>query len=183
MIRKILSFFRKLMVFIFMTPFLKKIRRKHPKLYHFLIKRFSLRRFSGMPLTLLVIAIAANIIMMLDVYEDILNAKAFIDIDNTVARFLYRSRTDSIADFFYVFTQLGNEYVILCAIVLMSVLFIVRKKTYNIAGLAVSVLGSALTVQLGKHIFKISRPVEYSYYHMDSYSFPSGHSTAAVAFY
>jgi len=52
-----------------------------------------------------------------------------------------------------------------------------------IPGLLMSVAGSAFTVYIGKNIFKINRPVEYSYYHIDSFSFPSGHSTAAVAFY
>jgi membrane-associated phospholipid phosphatase len=60
---------------------------------------------------------------------------------------------------------------------------IISKKSYRILGLLFAVLGSAMTVQIGKHIWKINRPVQYSYYHMDSYSFPSGHATAAVAFY
>jgi membrane-associated phospholipid phosphatase len=166
-----------------MTPYLKKVRKKSPRLYHFLVMRFSLHRFSGMPLTMLFIAVAGNLIMMLDVYEDILNTKEFINIDNTIAKFLFGMRTDVAANFFYIVTQLGNEYVILGGVLLMSLWLVIKKKSYTIIALIASVAGSAFTVQLGKHIFKIDRPIQFSYYHMDSFSFPSGHATAAVAFY
>ncbi len=172
-----------MIVFIFTTPYLKKLKRKSPKTYFFLVKRFSLHRFSGMPLTLLLIAIGGNLLMMLDVYEDILNTKEFIDLDSKIAEFLFSIRTDAVAKLFYAFTQLGNPYFILSIIILLSILLIIRKKSYVILGLIVSVAGSVLTVQLGKHIFKVARPVQFSYYHMDSFSFPSGHSTVAVAFY
>ncbi len=171
------------MVFIFTTPYLRRLGKKSPKVYFFLVSRFNVRKFSGMPLTLLCIAVSGNLLMMLDVYEDILNTKEFIDIDTNVAKFLYSIRTDLVAKFFFAFTQLGNEYFIFSAIILLSVFFIMKKKSYVIIGLLVSVAGSALTVQFGKRIFKIARPVQFSYYHMDSFSFPSGHSTAAVAFY
>jgi len=166
-----------------MTPFLMKIRRKFPGLYWFLARRFELRRFSGMPLTLLVLAVTSNFLMMLDVYEDILNTKEFVAVDDSVARFLYGIRIDLVARFFYLVTQLGNQYFILASIITVSIVFITRKKTYYVWGLLVSVAGSSLTVLLGKHIFKIGRPLQFAYYHMDSYSFPSGHSTAAIAFY
>src|SRR6185369_13993339 len=113
----------------------------------------------------------------------ILNAKEFIAVDNTVAKFLFDMRVEAMAKFFYVITQLGHQYVILAGVICLSVILIVNKKSYAILGLLVAVLGSGLTVQLGKHIFKINRPVQFSYYHMDSFSFPSGHATAAVAFY
>jgi len=183
MIRKILSFFRKLAVFAFTTPLLKKVRRKSPATYFLLAKRFNLRKFSGMPLTLLTLVLIGNLAMMLDTYEDILNTKEFIQTDNAVAEFLFGIRIDAVAKFFYIVTQLGNEFVILSGFIITTVYFIVRKKSHNIIGLLISVAGSALTVQIGKNIFKIKRPVMYSYYHMDSYSFPSGHSTVAVAFY
>ena len=183
MVHKILSFFRRLVVFIFLTPFLKRLRSKSPALYSFLAKRFSLHKFSGMPLTLLFIALAANLLMMLDVYEDILNTKEFISVDNTLATFLFSIRVDSIATLFYVITQLGNPLVVVFCFALMSVFLLLKKKGYAIWGLLAAVSGSALTVQLGKHLFKINRPVQLSYYHMDSFSFPSGHATAAVAFY
>ena len=183
MIAQILSFFRKIIVFIFRTPFLRKIKKSSPSLYLFLARRFSIRKFPGMPLTLLFIAIASNFIMLLDVYGDVLNSKEFITIDSTVAKFLYNLRTDFMVRLFFVLTQFCNQYVIVVGVVIMSVIFIRKKKSYVILGLMVSVAGSALTVMLGKHIYKIGRPDEYSYYHMSSYSFPSGHATASVAFY
>jgi len=183
MVRKVLAFFRRIIVYIFSTPFLRRLKKHSPGLYFFLAARFSIRRFSGMPLTLLVVALAGNLLMMLDVYSDILNSKEFVSIDNTVAETVFAMRTDFSAKIFYAITQLGHQYVILGGMVLLSVIFIVRKEGHHVAGLLISVLGSALTVQVGKYIFKINRPTQYSYYPMDSFSFPSGHATAVVAFY
>jgi len=183
MVREVFSFFRKFIVFIFRTPYFKKLEKRYPAIYLFLAARFSIRKFSGMPLTLLLIAMVSNLLMLLDTYGDILNSKQFVTIDNTVAEMLYGFRTDFIARVFYILTQFGNQYVIMLGVMILSVFFIIKKKSYVILGLMVSVAGSSLTVQLGKHIFKVGRPHQYSYYQMDSYSFPSGHATAAVAFY
>src|SRR5690242_12207748 len=124
MITEILSFFRKIIVFIFRTPFLRRIEKSSPSLYLFLARRFSIRRFSGMPLTLLFIAIACNLVMLLDTYGDILNSKEFITIDSTVAKFLYNLRTDSVVKMFYILTQFCNQYVIASGLVIMSAIFI-----------------------------------------------------------
>lgn len=183
MIAKIVSFFRWIIVLVFRTPFLRKIQRSSPSLYSFLVRRLSIHRFSGMPLTLLFVAMASNLAMLLDTYGDILNSKEFVAIDSTVAKLLYNMRTDFMVRVFYALTQLGHLYVIVAGVMIMSAILIWKKKGYAILGLLVSVAGSALTVMLGKNIFKIGRPDEYSYYHMSSYSFPSGHATAAVSFY
>jgi len=181
--RRVMSFARAIIVYIFRTPFLKKIQKSHPHIYVGLAKRFSIHRFSGMPLTLLLLAILSNLLMLLDQYEDILNSKTFASIDNTLASFLYENRINGIAKFFYYFTQLGNEYVIFAAVLLMSGFLFYRHERYAIPGLLISVAGSALTVLIGKSIWKVHRPLQFAYYQMDSFSFPSGHSTAAVAFY
>ena len=46
-----------------------------------------------------------------------------------------------------------------------------------------SLLGSGLSIYLGKNIFEIDRPHQYAYYQENYFSFPSGHSTIAVSFY
>lgn len=132
MIHEVISFFRKIIVYIFRTPFLKKIEKRSPTLYLFLARRFSIRMFLGMPFTLLVIAITSNLIMLLDTYGDILNSKEFVNIDNTIARLLYSFRTDFMAQVFYILTQFGNEYLILAGVVIMSLILIRKKKLCNI---------------------------------------------------
>lgn len=183
MLKKLFSLFRKGIVFIFMTPYLKRVRKHSPALYSYLVRRLSLHRFSGMPLTLFAIAMACNFILLLDYTEDILNSKQFIDVDSATAEFLFSIRIDSLARFFYLLTQTCHEYFIITSLVVLSVLFIRFKKSYYVLGMLAANGGIALTVMIGKSIFKIARPLEYSYYTMTNFSFPSGHSATAITFY
>lgn len=183
MLKKLFSLFRKGIVFIFMTPYLKRVRKHSPALYSYLVRRLSLHKFSGMPLTLFIIAMACNFILLLDYTEDIINSKQFIDVDNATANFLYSIRFDFAAQFFYVLTHICNHYFIIIALAVLSVPLIRAKKSYYVSGLLAANGGSALTVLIGKDIFKIARPLEYAYYPITNFSFPSGHAAMAITFY
>lgn len=47
----------------------------------------------------------------------------------------------------------------------------------------ISIIGTSITVTLGKNYFHRIRPFDFSFYKEISFSFPSGHATIAVAFY
>lgn len=66
---------------------------------------------------------------------------------------------------------------------LLSIFFLLKKQIHYVFGILTSLLGSGLSIYLGKNIFEIDRPHLYAYYHENYFSFPSGHATISVAFY
>ncbi len=147
------------------------------------LERFSLKTFTGLPLTTLISVLVIDILVLLDFVEDLINSKSFVNADAAAASFITLIRTPLGAQLFYIFTQAGNNITIF-AVCLFSVLFFIWKKKYHyITGLLIAVAGSAVTIVSGKNTFHILRPVTNAYYELKSFSFPSGHATYAVSLY
>ncbi len=159
------------------------LKKKHPKVHALIKSRITLKDFSGLPISLLVIAMATNLLLISQFVEDVINDKSFINIDNAVSKKLFSIRSESVADFFYWFTQLGSVTVVTIISIVVIAIALWKRMPHLIVPLLISVLGCSLTMYLGKKIFKIQRPHQLAYYHIDNYSFPSGHSAIAVAFY
>lgn len=92
-------------------------------------------------------------------------------------------RAKWLTDFFLGFTMLGKTYIVAGVTVITASLLLKYKKYSYIVPLLISVGGSAISVYILKHLVARSRPVFMSIYLEDSYSFPSGHATLAVALY
>ncbi len=158
-------------------------KHKYPKSHAIIKSRITLKDFSGLPLTLLVLAIAINLLLLSQFTEDVINDKSFINIDNAVSKKLFALRSNVLVKFFYVFTQVGRLEVVTTVCAAAIIISIWRKKPHFVLPILIAVLGCSLTMYFGKKIFKVARPYELSYYHINNYSFPSGHSAIAVAFY
>jgi membrane-associated phospholipid phosphatase len=165
------------------NPLVTGIAKKYPRPFHFLSNRFSLKKFSGLPLTLLMISFTANLLLLNELTESVENSKWMISLDTTVARFFFKMRIKSIADFFLYYSRLGSLPYIAGVALVAFIIFVGKRKFNGVISLASSVGGAGLTIILGKNYFHRIRPVDYSYYHETSYPFPSGHATVALAFY
>ncbi|WP_099202947.1 phosphatase PAP2 family protein [Miniphocaeibacter massiliensis] len=85
--------------------------------------------------------------------------------------------------FFWFFTRLGDTSTYLI-ILLPVAIYLIYKKNYKLLLVLIfSVVGSALTMKIFKHIFERERPIEFFVYNQGGFSFPSGHSTVSAAFY
>jgi membrane-associated phospholipid phosphatase len=157
--------------------------RKNPKLYTFVISRLSVKRFTGLPLTGLICALVANLLLIMDFTPDVINSKEFVSIDNNVAHWFYSLRVDSLTRIFSRITYLCDiEFIIiLCGTLLLFLIFF--SKFHYISPLLLVLAGSGLTIYLGKNIFEIDRPYALAYEHEYSFSFPSGHATSAISVY
>jgi len=83
----------------------------------------------------------------------------------------------------YGFTQLCGEIgIVLATAVSGSILLFLKRKIYAII-FFISSIGSAISLYLTKITFMRERPVDIGFYQETSFSFPSGHSTAAVTVY
>ena len=164
-------------------PIVKRFRETNPNTYLLITNRLSLNKFSGLPLTILSIAIILNLFLLFDFTEDSINSKEFIAIDRFIAKSLFMIRIESLARGFYFISKLCNITAVSLIGSLLITYFLINKKFNFSIGILTSLLGSGLSIYLGKNIFEIDRPHQYAYYQENYFSFPSGHSTIAVSFY
>ncbi len=102
--------------------------------------------------------------------------------DIRVADFFFSLREPWLVGFFSAITILGEwQVIILFVFITLLVLWFLKKRVYIIP-LLLSVVGSEAMTYLIKAILRRPRP-ELAFYLEDSFSFPSGHATIAVAFY
>ena len=156
--------------------------QKHPQSITLLKSRMDTSKFSGLPLSMLAIALAYVLALFGGVVEDLITSDPIVIADIRIANLLVAFRNHVLTDIFTWITLLGKSPVILAFIgVTVVLLWLWRKHTY-ILPLFITVAGSETFTYLGKLAFQRPRP-EVAVYTEYSFSFPSGHATIAVAFY
>jgi membrane protein DedA with SNARE-associated domain/membrane-associated phospholipid phosphatase len=156
--------------------------QKHPQSISFLKSRMDPSTFSGLPLSMLTLALVYVLILFGGVVEDLITSDPIVVVDIRIANLLAAFRTRILTDIFTWITLLGKSQVVLMFIAAnVALLWLWRQRTY-ILPLFVSVIGSETFSYLGKLAFHRPRP-ESAVYAEYSFSFPSGHATIAVTFY
>jgi undecaprenyl-diphosphatase len=167
----------------FRLPFMQELRRKHPQIFGFLARRLTLRHFTGLPLLLLIGVFVFNAILLTQIAEKVVNSDAMKQFDADVSQFFFKARNPVVVQILYGFTQLCGEIGVVLATALGGgFLLFLKRKTYAII-FFISSVGSALSLYLTKITFMRERPLDIGFYKETSFSFPSGHSTAAVTVY
>ncbi len=160
----------------------KKIIAKHPKFVLFFKKRFTNANFSGISLTFLILIFLYIFSLFVGIIEDIINSDVIVSIDSRVENLFTIFRTDLFNSVFLYITLLGkSELIFIFTVTSFFLLWLLRKRLFIIP-FFVTLLGSTIFTYFGKIIFQRSRP-EFALYQENSFSFPSGHATVAMAFY
>jgi len=165
----------------FSLPWVQRFGNKYPRVFRFVIRRFDMQDFLGLPLTLLLLIIFANFSLLNELAENVVNSESMKAVDRTVTLWLYNRRTPLISQAFYYFTQLGSQYGVVAITLLSSLLLLIRHKGFYLIALILSVLGSSCSMYLLKLYFHRERPLKVYYVPEASFSFPSGHATGAMA--
>lgn len=101
-------------------------------------------------------------------------------LDNSIYNIIISSKSDVMTMFMTIITMMCNTEFIVVATLLL-VLFIKNKKMGGM--IASNVVLCSVINTIIKHIFLRPRPVGIKLIEQGGYSFPSGHSMMAVAFY
>ena len=165
----------------FNLPWVQRWGNKYPKAFKFLVRRFDMQDFLGLPLTLLLLVIFANFSILNELAENVVNSASMKAVDRTVTLFLYKRRTVFLSQLLYSFTQLCSQYGVIAITFLSGLFLLFKRKGFYVVALLLSVLGSGISVSLLKLYFHRERPLNVSYMPEASFSFPSGHATAAMA--
>lgn len=101
-------------------------------------------------------------------------------LDNSIYNIIISSKSDAMTTFMTIITMMCNTEFIIVATLLL-VLLIKNKKMGGM--IASNVVLCSVINTIIKHIFLRPRPVGIKLIEQGGYSFPSGHSMMAVAFY
>ncbi|MBU6430963.1 bifunctional DedA family/phosphatase PAP2 family protein [Patescibacteria group bacterium] len=164
------------------NPDVRRFAEDHPVFFGFIGRRISARRFSGLPFTLLSISFVYIFSLFFGVVKDVIASGPIVASDVRVGSLLYSFRDLELVKFFTWITVLAKwEMIISFAATASIILWLWKERTYVIP-LFVTIAGGGLFGLIGKLALHRERP-ETALYVENTFSFPSGHSTIAAAFF
>lgn len=113
----------------------------------------------------------------------VLHSPSLTVADTWLLGLLFALRTPALTDLFSYLTLLGDPYIIAALCIAGSLFLVYAKRIGYAIGLAVGVVGAGLSDILLKIAVERLRPEGFSALLPDSFSYPSGHATAALALY
>lgn len=164
------------------NPDVRSLIGRHPVLFRFLKNRVSREQFSGLPASLLGAATAYFLLLYASSTLDYVTQSQIVQVDVRLANLMSAFRDPSLTSFFTIATAFGSWLVVLVLAIAVSLLLWLRHRLHYLPGLWIALIGNMVTVILLKNLFERARPA-LAVYGESSYSFPSGHSAAAVAFF
>lgn len=168
--------------FIIDNTSVKKLVQQYPDFFLHIKNRFVLDKFSGLPLTLILLSFTYVASLFGGITEDVLNSEFIVDADLYLADTFKFFRHAALIKIFFWITALGSWEMVFIFTAILAISIWLWGRRFYVVALLTTIVGSFIFNILGKAIFHRSRPEEGIY--LERYfSFPSGHATLATAFY
>ena len=107
-----------------------------------------------------------------------------VDLDTTVLTFLISMREPIGILFFSIITHFADTLTVGVVLLVGSLYLLVNRKSRSyVIGLVSTVGGAKISEVLIKILVERARPADVALLQLDTYSFPSGHATTAMALY
>lgn len=156
---------------------------RFPRSMAFLEARLTPRKFTGLALTLMVLAAGYIAALLGGLIDELRETEELIAIDRAINDTQSILRAEEIVRVFAFITEWANASAIVAVATVTSGLLIALNHGYLVMPLWVVVLGSQLTTLSGKYGFARERPEFLIHVMASTPSFPSGHATSAIAVY
>jgi membrane-associated phospholipid phosphatase len=160
-----------------------RLAERHPTLFRFIRTRIEPRQSTGLPLTLMIVAVLYLAALFGGLTEDILEAAGTIHVDNLVNAVFAPWRVEPLVSGFFWITALGSSPSVVSAVIIATGFLWSQWRVNIIVPLWVTCLGAIATTSVGKLVIGRDRPEIELDVTVATSSFPSGHATAAVAVY
>ena len=160
-----------------------RFEQAFPKTAKIIFSRLTPRSFSGLPLTLIVIAGLYLVALLGGLIEDLLEAEELVQFDLFINQQLDRFRSDNMITIFAWITDLGGSAALIAVTLVTTGLLWAPDRWHLIVPLWLTDAGSQLTTIVGKYAFARERPEAVADVAAIMPSFPSGHATSALAVY
>lgn len=164
------------------NPEIKKITQAHPQFSRWVGRRFSIKTFIGLPLTIFTLTFLYLISLFVGNLSDVLESSNIVEIDVRVANVMTIFQSARLIHAFTWITFLGNWLIIFGFLLGISCLLLIWKRKEFIFPLWVTLAGSELFAAITKWAIHRPRPIA-ALYAEKSFSFPSGHAAVSFAFY
>ena len=155
---------------------------QQPQLVDFVKKRTNRRSFWGLNATILGLIFLYLLFAFLGIIEDFISSAPIVAADARINNFLLLFRSDYYIKIFSAITLFGRSYTIVSLLIILSLLFWLWQKKSYIIPILITLGGASLLSFLSKLAFHRARP-PFPVYLEDSFAFPSGHATIAMATY
>lgn len=156
---------------------------KFPRSTAIVEARLTPRKFTGLALTLMVLAAVYIAALLGGLIDALREAERLIEMDNDINDALGAIRTEEIVRVFAFITEWANTSAIVAVAAVTTGLLLALRHGYLVLPLWVVVLGSQMTTYAGKYGFSRERPEFLTEIMATTPSFPSGHATSAIAVY
>jgi len=160
-----------------------KIRNLFPQASRLLEARLKPGQFSGLTLTLIVIAAIYIAALFGGLVEELMEADELIRLDEWINQRLDSIRTDKMITVFSWITDLGGSTTLIAVSLVTTSLLWAQQRGHLIMPLWMTIAGSQITTYTGKYVLARQRPEFLADVSAITPSFPSGHATSAVAVY
>lgn len=165
-------------------PKVRSLLARHPRLYVFMRKRFTPDEEFGLYLTLGGAVVIVFIFLFFGVVEDLIGQDPLIQSDLRIINLLQIFRTPLFSEVMLFVTHLGGWQIVASGVLAVGLLLLLLKRRHYFFALIISVGGGEVFVWLAKYVIGRQRPpLVHALAPEASFSFPSGHSFVAVAFY
>jgi len=154
------------------------------KFGNFIKSRFNINKKNGLYLTIGATVSSVFFFIFFNFIEEIFDQSSVLVFDKNVINIIESIRTPLLNKIMAFITYMGNSLAIAISFLIVVILLIILKKYRYLYSLLISMSSSAVFVLLIKNIIGRQRPpVENALIALKDFSFPSGHSYMAVAFY
>jgi len=165
-------------------PEVQRIRHRHPKIFNFIKKRLTPDEKYGLYLTIGSIITLFFIYLFFEVIQSYIGQETLIRADLRIINLISHFRTPELSQFMLFITYLAQGEIVTVAVIFSLIILILLRKWSYIRSLLIFVIGGELFVWIIKNIIDRPRPpLTEALVTETSYSFPSGHSFIAIAFY
>ncbi len=160
-----------------------RISNSFPKTTRLLQARLTPSRYTGLALTLIVIAAIYIAALFGGLVEELLEADELVRLDEGINQWLAPIRTDGMITVFSWITDLGGSSTAIAVALVTTGLLWAHRRRHMIVPLWLTILGSQIITYTGKYVLARQRPEFVTEIVASTPSFPSGHATTAMAVY
>lgn len=164
-------------------PITAAFAARFPRSYEFLAGRFRTTQFTGLPLTLIVVAAIYLASLFGGLTDELFEAKGLVQADHEADRLVDRLRGPPGFRIFLWITELGSGPTFVAVGLVATMFLLIEKRPVFVPALWTTLLGAQATTWIGKYAINRARPEFLDVATAIAPSFPSGHSTAAMAVY
>ncbi len=157
--------------------------RRFPRTARVLRARTDPTVFTGLPLTLLVLAAAYLAVLFGGLVEEVFDTQGIKAVDDTIVSWVAPWRTQTLVDIFEWITNLGSMETLTAVAIVASAFLVAHGPQRYVLPIWLTVVGSQVTTFGGKFIIDRPRPDFVLDVTASTPSFPSGHTTGAMAVY